>query len=153
PVDAPGAVAVGASTAWVLVNPAVPGVDECAAQSKIVPVSLTSGTASASIGLTGAARDLALSEDEQTLFVAEPCQNALVAVTGGAASQLRLADVPSPTQVAVAGSRVFGTGRSSSPAEHLVLASLNADGSGRTPIELAAVQELAKSNDLTATGQ
>ena len=153
PLAAPGAVAIGADTAWVLINPAVPGVDECAAQSKIVPLSLATAQAAAPIGLAGAARDLALSEDEQTIFVAEPCQNALVAVTSGGANQLRLADVPGPTQVAVAGNRVFGLGRSSTPVEHLVLASLNVDGTGRTPIDLAAIQELAKSNDLTEVGQ
>src|SRR5262249_38183635 len=134
-------------------NPAVPGVDECAAQSKVVPLPLATATAAAPIGLTGAARDVAISEDETTLFLAEPCQNAVVAVSGSGASQLRVAAVPGATQVAVAGNRVFGLGRSASPTEHLVLVSLNADGSGATTTDLAAIQELAKSNDLTEVGQ
>src|SRR5262249_21724430 len=119
PLDAPGGVAVSADTAWVLTQPSVPGPGACTQQSSLVPVTLATGVAGNPVSLAGAARDLALSADGKTIFVAEPCQNALVAVTSGGASQVRLAGMPNPTQVAVLGSRVWGLGSDSAPTEHL----------------------------------
>jgi len=153
PLGSPGGVAVSTDTAWVLVDPSVPGPDACTQQSALIPVTLASGTAGAPISLAGAARDLALSADGKTILVAEPCQNALVAVTGGGASQVRLIAMPNPTQVAVSGTRVWGLGSDSAPTEHLVLVSVNADGSASSRLDLAATQELANSDDLTEDGQ
>src|SRR5262249_30681959 len=153
PLDAPGGVAVSADTAWVLTQPSGPGRGACTQQSSLVPVTLATGAAGNPVSLAGAARDLALSADGKTIFVAEPCQNALVAVTNAGASQVRLAGMPNPTQVAVSGSRVWGLGSDSAPTEHLVLVSVNTDGSASSRLDLAATQELANSDDLTEDGQ
>jgi len=152
-IDAAGGVAVANDIAWVLVNPSIAGPQACSQGSQLVPVTLATGAAGAPVSLAGAARDLALSSDGKTLFVAEPCQNAIVAVTGGGASQVKLIGMPGPTQVAVGESRVWGLGSDSSPSEHLVLDSVNADGSAASRLDIAATQELAKSNDLTEAGQ
>jgi hypothetical protein len=61
--------------------------------------------------------------------------------------------MPSPTNVTVAGSRVWGVGREATTDAHLVLASVNADGSAASRLDLPLAQELAQSNDLTEPGQ
>jgi hypothetical protein len=152
PLESPGGVAVADDTAWILVNPSVPGPTACSSQSALVPIALATADTGASASLAGAARDLALSADGRTVYVAEPCQGAIVAVTAAGESQVSLVAVPNPTQVAVAGSRVWALG-SDSPPEHLVLVSVNEDRSATSRLDLAATQELAKSNDLTEDGQ
>ena len=151
-LDEPGRVAVANDTAWILVDPSVPGPDACSRQSALVPVALATGDTGAAASLAGAARDLALSADGRTIYVAEPCQGAIVAVTAAGMSQVSLVAVPGPTQVAVAGTRVWALG-AGSPPEHLVLVSVNEDRSAMSRLDLAATQELAKSNDLTEDGQ
>jgi hypothetical protein len=149
PIDGPAGVAVSADTAYVLTNAS----DDCTAQSTIVPVTLATAAAGANVGLAGAARDVALAPDGKTLLVAEPCANAIVAVSGGGATQVKVVQVPSPTDVAVIGSRVWGAGRDMQNGAHLVVASANVDGSAPAHVDLPLTQELAKSNDLTEAGQ
>jgi hypothetical protein len=153
-LDAPGGVAVGTDTAWVLSSPSVAGSDECSTPSLVIPVALPAGTMGTPIALASGARDLAVSEDGSALFVAEPCLDQIVKVTDGGRSQVRLVMMPGPTQVAVAGDRVWGLGRDATPSEHLVLTSVSAaSGAGQSVLALSAQQELAQSNDLTTTGQ
>jgi hypothetical protein len=154
-----GAVAVSAATAHVLALPSVPGpppayLEDCSQASEIVPVPLAAPRAGTRITLAGAARDLAVTPDGGTIFAAQPCQGAVVAITSGGATQVRILTVPGATDVSIAGGRVHAVGAASQPGGvHLVLASAQLDGRGATRLDLPATQELAQSRDLSGNGQ
>jgi hypothetical protein len=149
-VDNADAVAVSADTAYVLQN----ATDACTGQSTIVPVRLgATALAGTGFGLASAARDIAIGPDGTTLLVAEPCADAVWALRDDGKTQVKVAKLTSPTNVAVNGDRVWGVGRESQGGAHLVLASANLDGTAAAPLSLPPTQELAKSTDLTEAGQ
>jgi hypothetical protein len=159
-VERPGAVAVTAEAAYVLVDASRPGpppdfAEDCTQVSRILPVPLaTPATPRPFINVAGAARDVTASERGDALFVAQTCQNRVTRVATDGGSQLRVLTVPSPTVVAAAGARVWAVGATSGAAGvRLVLATATVDGAQESRLDFPTTQELAQTNDLAEGGQ
>jgi hypothetical protein len=159
-VEAPGAVAVTADTAYVLAFASRPGpppdfAEDCSRPSRIVPVPLASpASPRPAIAIAGAARDLTADPRGEALFVAQTCQNSVTRVATDGASQLRVITVPGPTVVAVAGARVWAVGATAGEGGvRLVLATATASGAQPSRLDFPATQELAQTDDLAEDGQ
>lgn len=159
-VERPGAVAVTDEAAYVLVDASRPGpppdfTEDCSRVSRVIPVPLaTPQTPRPAFSLAGAARDVTVSERGDALFVAQTCQNSVTRVATDGGSQLRVLTVPSPTVVAVSGSRVWAVGATSGAAGvGLVLATATVEGAQASRLDFPTTQELAQTDDLAEGGQ
>jgi hypothetical protein len=150
-VDSPGAVAVTTDTAFVLTDAAAR--DSCGTASGILPISLADATPGTAKPLGTPARDLAV-DGRGRVLVAAPCRDQVLLVDLVLDATTDLLEVPEAASVAVAGGRVWASGRVvARDGAHNVLVSADLSGANRSRIDFPPSEAKVQSDDLTEPGQ
>lgn len=147
-------------TAWALVNPTVicpgPG-DPAPPQAQLVALAQTLTQESPStVTHQGTAADLAIEPKSQTLYIADPCAGAVLALAPGASDFETILDLPAASAVAIHDGMLTAAGNTAvdgGVAIALVTLDLMMAGAEPVVIELPALKERAVSRDLDESGQ
>jgi hypothetical protein len=147
-------------TAWALVNSTVicpVAGDPPPPNAELHALGLTlSQELSAPVIHQGTAADLAIDPETQTLYIADPCAGAVLAMAPGATELEKVLDLPAASAVAIHDGMLTAAGNASvtgGVALALVTLDLMLSGADPVTITLPALKERAVSRDLDEAGQ